>query len=159
MDERDHATALNLFERALTLSNSNALSFSCSALALAWMGETSLAIERAQRALRLSPFDPLNYLAYNALAISYFHLAQYERSRDAARQSIKTNSSFGMSRAFLAAALMELGNLEEAATEAQKAIALDPSFSIRRFSMAVGFEPRVFAPFADAWRNAGIPEE
>jgi hypothetical protein len=30
------------------------------AFTLAWMGKTELAIERAQRAPRLSPFDPLN---------------------------------------------------------------------------------------------------
>jgi adenylate cyclase len=158
MDERDHATALNLFDRALTLSNSNALSFSCSALALAWMGQTDLAIERAQRALRLSPFDPLNYLAYNALAIAHLHRGQFERSHDAARQSIKSNPSFGMSHAFLAAALMGLGRAEEAAIAARQATDLDPNFSVQRFSAAVGFEPAVFTPFAEAWRKAGILE-
>ncbi|MEJ2379228.1 MAG: winged helix-turn-helix domain-containing protein, partial [Pseudolabrys sp.] len=110
VDERDHALAQELFERALTLSNSNALSLSCSSLALAWQGETTVAIERAQQALRLSPFDPLNYLAYNALAISYFHLRHYEQARDAARRSIKSNPQFGMSHAFLAAALVRLGH-------------------------------------------------
>jgi adenylate cyclase len=157
MDERDHGAAQELFERALTLSNSNALSLSCSALALSWMGQTAVAIERAERALRLSPFDPLNYLAYNALAISYFHLKDYERSRDAARRSIKSNPQFGMSHAFLAAALVRLGCLEEAKAEARQAVAVDPNFSIERFSVAAGFEPTVFAPFADAWHQAGIP--
>jgi TolB-like protein len=158
MDERDHATAMSLFERALTLSNSNALSFSCSALALAWMGQTELAIERAQRALRLSPFDPLNYLSYNALAIAYFHVGQFERSQDAAIASIKSNPDFGMSHAFLAAALIGLGRADKAAIEARRATELDPNFSIRRFAAAVGFEPAVFTPFAQAWRKAGIPE-
>jgi TolB-like protein/Tfp pilus assembly protein PilF len=157
MDERDHASALELFERALTLSNSNALSLSCSALALSWMGRTEVAIERARRALRLSPFDPLNYLAYNALAISYFHLQDYERSADAARRSIKSNPQFGMSHAFLAAALVRLGSIDEAKAEARQAVAADPNFSIGRFSVAAGFEPAVFAPFADAWHAAGIP--
>jgi len=157
MDERDHRTAQELFERALTLSNSNALSLSCSALALSWMGKTAIAIERAQRALRLSPFDPLNYLAYNALAISYFHLKNYEQARDAARRSIKSNPQFGMSHAFLAAALVRLGCLEEAKAEARQTVSADPNFSIGRFSVAAGFEPSVFAPFAEAWHEAGIP--
>ncbi len=60
LDEHDNATALNLFDRALALSNSNIFALGCSAVTLAWMGKTELAIERAQRALRLSPFDPLN---------------------------------------------------------------------------------------------------
>jgi TolB-like protein len=159
VDERDPITALDLFERALALSNSNALSLSCSALALSWMGKTPLAIERAERALRLNPFDPLNYLAHNALAISYFQLKQYAQSRDAARRSIQSNPQFGMSHAFLAAALVRLGCNEEAKAEARQAVAFDPNFSIHRFSVAAGFEPAVFAPFADAWREAGIPVE
>jgi TolB-like protein len=159
VDERDPVTALDLFERALALSNSNALSLSCSALALSWMGKTPLAIERAERALRLNPFDPLNYLAHNALAISYFQLTQYAQSRDAARRSIQSNPKFGMSHAFLAAALVRLGRGEEAEAEARRAIAFDPNFSIKRFSVAAGFEPAVFAPFAEAWREVGIPIE
>ncbi len=157
MDERDSAAALELFERALTLSNSNALSLSCSALALAWLGHTTRAIERAERALRLSPFDQLNYLAYNALAISRFQLENFEAAREAAQRSVKSNPQFGMSHAFLAAALVRLGRLAEARTAARQAVAADPHFSIDRFSVAAGFEPTVFAPFADAWREAGIP--
>jgi adenylate cyclase len=142
----------------LALSNSNALSLSCSALALSWMGKTEVAIERALRALRLNPFDPLNYLAHNALAISYFQRGQYEDARDAARRSIQSNPQFGMSHAFLAAALVRLGCIEEAEAEARQAVANDPNFSIGRFSTAAGFEPGVFAPFAEVWREAGIPQ-
>ncbi len=157
IDERDPVSALELFDRALALSNSNALSLSCSALALSWMGKAEVAIERAQRALRLNPFDPLNYLAHNALAISYFQRGQYADARDAARRSIQSNPQFGMSHAFLAAALVRLGCIEEAKAEAHQAVVHDPNFSIGRFSTAAGFEPAVFAPFAEVWREAGIP--
>ena len=159
VDERDPAAALELFERALALSNSNALSLSCSALALSWLGDVHLAIERAKQALRLNPFDPLNYLAYNALAISYFQRGQYEEARDAARRSIQSNPKFGMSHAFMAAALVRLGYDEEAKAEARQTIAFDPNFSIGRFSAAAGAaRPAVFVPFAEAWRQVGIPE-
>lgn len=157
MDDRDFATALQLFDRALTLSNSNALSFSCSALALAWMGRTSVAIDRALRALRLSPFDSLNYLAHNALAISYFHLRTYDASQDAARRSIQSNPQFGISHAFLAAALVRCGRADEAKIEAREAVRLDPNFTIGRFSTAVGLQSDVFRPFADAWHELGMP--
>jgi len=158
MDGRERIAALDLFDRALALSNSNALSLSCSALALSWMGRTEVAIERAQRALRLNPFDPLNYLAHNALAISYFQRGQYAEAQDAARRSIQSNPQFGMSHAFLAAALVRLECNEEAKAEAQQAVTNDPNFSIGRFSVAAGFESTVFAPFAEAWRAVGIPE-
>jgi hypothetical protein len=48
------------------------------------MGTTEVAIDRATSALRLSPFDPLNYLPYNALAISYLHMGQFAEAYDVA---------------------------------------------------------------------------
>ena len=86
--ERDPATAFTIFDRALELSGSNIFALSCSALIMSFLGRAEAAIERAQRALRLSPFDSLNYLAYNTLAISYFVRTEYGCSRDAARLSI-----------------------------------------------------------------------
>src|SRR4051794_29561510 len=67
MDERDYATGLDLFDRALSLSSSNIFALTCSALILSFMGRFDVAMERAHHALRYSPFDSLNYLSYNAL--------------------------------------------------------------------------------------------
>jgi tetratricopeptide (TPR) repeat protein len=159
LDDHDHATALSLFERALTLSGSNIFALACSALVLSWMGQSVLAIERAQRAIRLSPFDFLNYLSYNALAISYFHTKHYEDAYEASRCSVQLNPRFSVSRAFLTAILIGLGRSADAKAEAQRVIALDPTFSIHRFGVTVGIEPNVFTPLADAWRKAGLPAD
>lgn len=53
LDAHDRTTALQAFDRALALSNSNFFALSPSALALSWMGQTGPAIDRASRALRL----------------------------------------------------------------------------------------------------------
>jgi adenylate cyclase len=98
LDEHDHAGALNVFDRALTLSSSNIFALCCSALVLSFMGETQRAIERAQRALRLSPFDSLNYLSYNALAVSFFCSGRLEEACDAARRSVQLNPRFYVPR-------------------------------------------------------------
>jgi TolB-like protein len=158
LDEHDQATALNAFDQALALSNSNIFALCCSALILSFMGNAELAIERAQYALRLSPFDSLNYLSYNALAIAYFHTKRYEESCNAARRSVQSNPRFGVCHLFLAAALVALGRQREAMEVARRAIALEPSFTIRGFSVTVGFEPIVYTQLADAWRKAGLPE-
>lgn len=157
LDDHDHTTALNLFDRALALSNSNIFTLCSSALILAWMGRTNLAIERAERALRLSPFDFLNYLSYNALAISYLTAGEYAKGHDAARSSVQLNPRFSVSHAFLTAALVRLGRHVEAKTEAQKVLELDPLFTIGRFAVTVEIEPTVFTPLAIAWREAGLP--
>ncbi|HEV2546036.1 MAG TPA: winged helix-turn-helix domain-containing protein [Stellaceae bacterium] len=158
LDEHDHDTALGVFDRALTLSNCNIFALHSSALVLSFMGETEQAIERAQRALRLSPFDLLNYLSFNALAISYLHTGRNQEAYEAARSSVRLNPRFSICHLFLAAALVRLGRHEEARNEAREVLTLDPTFTIDRFSVTVGIEPAVFLPLAEAWQAAGLPQ-
>jgi adenylate cyclase len=158
LDEHDNATALKLFDRALELSNSNAFALSCSAITLAWLGKTELAIERAQQALRLSPLDPLNWLSHHALAIAHFHAQRYGDAVDAARSAIDSNPSFSFARGILAAALMRLGRVAEARAVAQTVMECQPSFTISGASLVAELEPAVFRPLADAWREVGLPE-
>jgi TolB-like protein/class 3 adenylate cyclase/Tfp pilus assembly protein PilF len=158
MDEGDDVAALKLFDRALALSSSNLFALACSTVPLAWMGKTELATERAQRALRLSPFDPLNFLPNCALAIVHFHAKRYAEAADAARSAIESTPRFSLPHAYLAAALVRLGRGEEARAAARQVLALQPGFTVHGFAVIVGHEPAVFAPFAEAWRDAGLPE-
>ena len=158
LDEHDPATARKLFDRALALSSCDIFTLWCSGLALSWLGETDTAIERALRALQLSPFDPLNFLAYNTLAISYFQTRRYGEAYEAARRSVQLSPRFVVSHSFLVTALIGLGRKEDAKLAAQRLLAVDPTFSIRRFAATVRIADRVFQPFADAWKAAGIPE-
>ena len=158
LDEHDQANAIKLFDRALALSSSEMFTLWCSSIALAFMGQTATAIERAQRALQLSPFDQFNFLAYNALAISYLHTQRYGEAYDAARRSVQLNPQFFVSYLFLVAALVGLRRVEDAKLSAQRLLELNPTFTIKRYAVTANIEPSVFEPFADAWRAAGLPE-
>lgn len=158
LDERDIATALKLFDRALELSNSNVFALSLSAIALAWMGKAELAIERAERAIRLSPFDSFNFRSHSALAIAYFCLQQHQDAVDAARNAVRYNLNFSISRAVLAAALLRLGRPAEARRAAREVLECEPTFTIRGLALTAEFEPAVFGPLAQAWQELGLPE-
>ena len=158
MGAHDTSTALKLFDRALEYSSSNVFALSGSAITLAWMGKTELAIERAQLALRLSPLDPLNWRSNHALAIAYFHARRYAEAGDAARSAVDANPSFSVARAILTAALIRLGRLVEAQAMAQAVLECQPSFTIRGYSLTSALEPAVFRHFAEAWREAGLPD-
>jgi TolB-like protein len=156
--DHDTATALKLFDRALELSNSNVFALSFSSIVLAWMGKAELAIERAERALRLSPFDLYNFRAHHALAIVHFYSQRYVDALDAARSAVQSNPRFSSAHAVLAAALLRAGRASEAKEAAREVLEHEPTFTIRGFLRIAGLEPVVYRPFVDAWREVGLPQ-
>jgi adenylate cyclase len=157
LDDHDAATALKLFDGALALSNSNIFALTGSAVTLAWMGKTEQAIERAKQALRLSPFDSLNFRANSAMSIAHFYCGRYAEAADEARIAIDGNPAFSIPRAVLAASLLRLGRLEEARTAAGTVLECEPSFQSCKFSHHA-LEPAVFIALSDAWRELGLPD-
>jgi TolB-like protein len=159
LDDRDVGTALRLFNRALELSNSNIFALSFSAVVLAWMGKAELATERAERALRLSPFDFYNFRVHHALAIVHFCSRRYADAADAARRAVHANPRFSTAHAILAAALWRAGRAADAQAAARDVLQHEPTFTIHGVGLVMGqLEPTVFEPFADAWREIGLPD-
>ena len=157
-DRHDVATAFDLFDRALAVSNSNVVALCTSAIALVWTGHTELAVERAERALRLSPFDSLNYLSYIALAAGNFRLRRYDLAHTWAQRALEANPDFSVPYQHLTATLIRLGRKEEAIATAQAMLKVDPDFTISRYRLTVGVNPEVFSDFEHAWLEAGLPE-
>jgi hypothetical protein len=67
-------TALSLFDRALALSNSNIFALSCSAIVLAWMGNTKLASSE-----QTSPFGSV--LSIHSMTGPIVHLRPHSFTR------------------------------------------------------------------------------
>lgn len=154
----DNATALRLFDRALALSPSNNLALGASAVTLAWMGDLELAIERADLARRLSPFDPLSFLPNLALAVAQFRAGRFSESAEAARRAAQLNPQFPLADALYAAALVKLGRDKEARDLAERMTASNPHFSLRERGRRMGLAEGVLAPFMAAMQQAGLPE-
>ena len=155
--EHDRATALEAFEQALAISPSSSFALFFGSNALAYAGEAERAIDWAERGLRISPFDRLNYVAYHGLAIAHFQRGHYDEAEHAARRALQSVPSFSVSHSLLAAALAKLGRVEEAKAVALEVAALDPSFSTARFCAAIGLPTALAEPLADAWSTAGLP--
>jgi tetratricopeptide (TPR) repeat protein len=155
--ERDLLPSLNLFDRALAISNSNIFALCCSALILSLAGQFDVAIDRAQRALRLSPFDSLNYMSNNALVISYLCTGRAQEALAAGRSSVQLNPQFSVCHAFSAAAFARCDLLDQAKAAAQRVLALEPSFTIRGFLKIISFEPSVATVLRELWTAAGVP--
>jgi tetratricopeptide (TPR) repeat protein len=120
LEPREYEIAVSAFDRALALSNSSALALRFSAATRAWHGESAIAIEQAEQALRLSPFDPLSNIRYMAIAIANFVDGRFEESATAASRALQTNPRFSPPYWMRAAALASLDRIDEAEVVAQR---------------------------------------
>lgn len=157
MVEHDRVTAFEAFDQALALSPSSSFTLFLGSVAMAYAGEAERGIDWAERALRISPLDRLNYLSFHALAVGHFLRGRYEEAATAGRRAVQSTPGFNISYCLLAAPLVKLGRLAEARVVAERAIALMPSFSSRGFCVALGLQAALAEPLTEAWRAAGLP--
>ena len=93
----------------------------------------------------------------DVLAIAHFQLGRFADALIAARRAIDLAPEFSVPHAHIAAALVRLGRVEEAKAAARQLLALQPTFTICGFATTVNLSSAVFAPFAKAWEQAGLP--
>jgi TolB-like protein/class 3 adenylate cyclase len=143
------------FERALALDPNLATAQGDIGLAKIFVGHPEETGAHENEALRLSPRDSFAWLWLHFAGAAKFTLGANEEAVSLFRRSIENNRTIPLPHFFLAAALANLGKLEEARSEAKAGLALDPGFSIRRFSSVGQGDERMY----DGMRKAGVPEE
>jgi tetratricopeptide (TPR) repeat protein len=115
-------------------------------------------------ALRLSPRDILAYRWFQMVGLAKRQLNADAEAVVWLRRSIEANRNYASVHFNLAAALASLGELDEARATVQAGLALDPSFTIRRFRDATNARsdnPTFLAGrdrAIEGMRLAGVPE-
>jgi TolB-like protein/class 3 adenylate cyclase/Flp pilus assembly protein TadD len=150
------------YERSLTLDPNLAESRAFIGLAKIFDGRAEETERDENEALRLSPRDKSAWAWMHFSGSAKLYLGANEEAVAWFRRGIELRRDFPLTHFWLAASLANLGRLEEAQTEAQVGLALDPTFTIRRFRDRVESDNPVFlkqrARHADAMRKAGVPE-
>ena len=148
-----------LIERALLL-NPNftwALYFSC--FAKAWLGESELAIDRSERALRLSPNDPYDFLLYTATALAHFGARRYANALSLAQTAAQARPDFSPALVILAASRVMCGQQQPAETTMTLLRALRPAFRIADLPPMYPFRSdKTLVSLVEALRKSGLPE-
>ena len=85
-----------------------------SSATLSYIGETQQAVNRAEHALRLSPFDQSLFTYYMFLNLAHYAKGQYEELVKWGRMSASENGLYTANHRILMAGLAGLGRLEEA---------------------------------------------
>jgi adenylate cyclase len=157
--EYDYETATAAFDRSFALSSSSALALGFSSIVRAWMGEDATAVDQAERAIRLSPFDPLLYLPYIGLAYAHFAAGRFAEAAEAAGRASQSNPRFTMPYVLHAAALANLGRAKEARAVADRVLELEPLLTVSNAIESARFaDPMKKAELGDALRRAAMPE-
>src|SRR6202030_1254647 len=156
---RDYETALTAFERSFALSASSAIALGFSSIVRAWKGDDAIAVEQANRALRLSPFDPLVTLPYVGLAYLHFAAGRFEETVAAASLAIQSNPRFTVPQILYTAALGCLDRKEDAKTAVQRLIELVPGITVATAILSARYvNPENIATMENGLRRAGLPE-
>jgi TolB-like protein len=157
MDAHDRYAAFAAFEAALALSPSSALTYYCGSAILGWGGEAERTIEWAERAIRLSPFDPWRFAAYHALTLGHFHRGRYQEAADSAYKAVQANPGHSISRMLLAAPLVKLGRIGEAKAAAAHVLELQPTFRYREQFSGVNCASALADSLSEALSETGLP--
>ena len=128
---KDHTTALSAVERAVSLNPSCATALYFGAYIHAISGNPTTAITQADRALRLSPFDPFAFVAYCALGAAAVQETRYDEAASHFAKAVQANPRFSTLHFFQAASLALAGRKEEALPIAQRLLELEPAFRLR----------------------------
>jgi TolB-like protein len=157
---RDYETALTAFDRSFALSGSSALALGYSSIVRAWKGDDAIAVEQANRALRLSPFDPWLYMPYIGLAYAHFAAARFEQTVAAASLATQSNPRFSVPQILHAAALGSLDRSEEAKTVVQRLLELQPGLTVATAILSARYvDPKNISALENGLRQAGLPDE
>lgn len=156
--DRDRGRAL--IDRSLALNPNCAQAWSVSGWNHFYSGDGQRAIDDLQRALRLSPVDPLAHSIHAGVAAGHMILRQFEPMYEAARTSLREGSRYTSNLRFFAAACAYTGRKEEAADALRRLLALEPGLTVAavaesRSNQAVAIAGKLLH---DGLRLAGLPE-
>ena len=126
----------------------------------AFSGDLAKAEDYALRALRLSPFDPLSFVAYIALGNVRFRQGRYDDAALYYGEGVQANPRFSTLYAMQAAALAMAGRIDETKPVARRLLELEPGFrSEPAMAFVSGFAaPEISNNLPAAMRRAGLPE-
>jgi len=147
-------------DRALVLNPNSAISWTASGWVRMYFGESASAIEHFERAMRLSPLDPLTYFGCTGMALAYACAGRYDEARSWATKALHEQPNWATALRVAAVANV----LSDRMVEARAAMAclreVDPA-------LRLGNVDRVAPPFrraedrvrfTESLRKAGLPE-
>jgi len=145
-------------ERALALNPNLAAAWIASGWVRIFLGEPADAMERFERARRLSPFDPFAYIACIGIGWAHLSAGRYDEAASWARKASHEQPDWAGSWRLAAIAYA----LSDRVVEAREAMArvrdIDPTLRLGNLWTPPFRRPEDLARWTEGLRKAGLPE-
>ncbi len=145
------------FRRAVELNPNSAKAHGDLGRALAFAGHDREAIEQAQDAMRLSPFDPETAMFLGAIAVAHYGAGRYADALRHVEQLLQARPGFQGAQRLRCASLAQTGRIDEARTFLAMVRGEQPQLSIDWIRASVPYQtPELMEKFLDGMRKAGL---
>jgi adenylate cyclase len=157
---RQYARGRSLIDQSLALNPNSAQGWAISAWHHIYAAEGREAIAELERALRLSPRDSMSHYIYAGFAAAHCNLRQFDEAKQWAERAIEERPAFAPAYRWLAVALVNRGEQQNAESTIRRLLQLEPGLTINtvataRTSHSVESD-REF--YLSSLRRAGLPE-
>jgi TolB-like protein/class 3 adenylate cyclase len=148
-----------LIDRALVLNPNLAAAWRFSGYVRVFLGEPDLAIEHLERAVRLSPLDPLIFIVQNGIVLAHFFAGRYGEALSWAGKALRQNPNYAAAMIMAAVSAALAGRSDEMQKAVGRLSEIDPTAGISNFSNVWPLRrPEDLATFEKGLRLTGLPE-
>ncbi len=154
---RDMNAARGYYDLALASNPNEPLAWLLKGVAHGFMGDPEAALDSSERALHLTPLDPLRFY-YDSLSSSAALGAQdYRRTIELAQRAIRANSMHGSAYRALAIAQVMVNAVDEARETVTRLLAVEPNSNVRQFLERAAVDSVQNQTLGRALASAGLP--
>jgi adenylate cyclase len=155
---RNHGTARVLLERAVTLDPNAAWAWSRIGWLENYSDQPQRAIANFERALRLSPIDPMNFNNYVGLGSAHEVAQEYDKAAGFYRRALEERPNADWIYRNLASSLSGAGRVGEAKQAFAEMMRNYADLTVSKFKQAMVFSPVSLDRMADNLRKLGLPD-
>jgi TolB-like protein len=152
----DSESEIELVDRAVALNPNLFYAWHCRGHVYRIAGLLEEAVRSFERAIRMSPVDPLLQFTFVGMGITYIELGRFDEALVAVKKALRQNSSLSIAYRCLASTFAHLGRDAEAHEAAARLRELDPAFTISVWIARRGQSRERL--MIEGLRKAGLPE-
>jgi adenylate cyclase len=152
----DCESAIEMADRAVALNPNSYWAWGDRGHVYGVAGLPEEAVRSFERAMRVSPVDPVLHRTYVGMAMAFIELRRFDEAIVAGKKAQRQNPSYAAAYRCLASAFAHLGRDAEAREAAARMLEVDPAFTISSWIVRGG--PSNAKRLIEGFRKAGLPE-